>query len=72
MTARETLHSLVEHLPEGQIELACQWIQDLQYAADDDGPPLDAQALASLDRGLADIAAGRVKTLREYEFERRL
>jgi len=46
--------------------------QDLRDAADDDGPPLDAEALASLDRGLADVAAGRVKPLADYERERGL
>ena len=33
---------------------------------------VDAEALASLDRGLADVAAGRVKPLAEYERERGL
>ena len=46
--------------------------QDLRDAADEDGPPLDAEALASLDRGLADLAAGRVKPLAEYKRERGL
>jgi hypothetical protein len=41
-------------------------------AADIDGPPLDPEALASLDRGLADIAAGRVKSFDEYKRERGL
>jgi hypothetical protein len=36
-------------------------LEDLRSAADIDGPPLDADALASLGRGLADISAGRVK-----------
>ena len=36
------------------------------------GPPLDDRALASLDRGLADVAAGDVKLLAEYERERGL
>ena len=41
-------------------------------AADTGGPPLDAETLASLDRGLADIAAGRVKPLDGYKRERGL
>jgi len=61
MTTREALHQLVDELPEDQAELARAWLQDLRGAADEDGPPLDAEALASLDRGLADVAAGRVK-----------
>ncbi len=72
MTTREALHQLVDQLPEAQAELAQVWLQDLRDAADDDGPPLDATALASLDRGLADLAAGRVKPLAEYERERGL
>jgi predicted transcriptional regulator len=37
-------------------------------------PPMKTgqDALASLDRGLADLAAGRVKPLAEYERERGL
>ena len=72
MTTREALHHLVDELPEEQTELARAWLEDLRYAADDDGPPLDVEALASLDRGLADVAAGCVKPLAEYERERGL
>ena len=42
-------------------------LEDLRDAADTNGPPLDAETLASLDRGLADIAAERVKPLEEYK-----
>ena len=72
MTTREALHHLVDELPEEQTELARVWLEDLRNAADEDGPPLDAEALASLDRGLADVTAGRVKPLAEYERERGL
>ena len=72
MTTREALHQLVDELPEDQAELAHTWIQDLRDAAGADGPPLDPESLASLDRGLADLAAGRVKPLAEYERERGL
>lgn len=71
-TTREALHQLVDELPEDQAELARVWLQDLRDAADDDGPPLDPESLASLDRGLADLSAGRVKPLGEYERERGL
>ena len=63
MTTKEVLHHLVDELPEDQTELARVFLEDLRDAADVDGPPLDAETLASLDRGLADIAAGRVKSL---------
>lgn len=72
MTAKEALHHLVDELPDEQAELARQWLEDLRHAADEEGPPLDAETLASLDRGLADISAGRVKPLDEYKRERGL
>jgi predicted transcriptional regulator len=72
MTNREALHQLVDRLQDGQAELARVWLEDLSEAADPDGPPLDAATLASLDRGLADVSAGRVKTLADYERERGL
>jgi hypothetical protein len=72
MTTKEALHQLVEELPEDQAELARQWLEDLRHASDEGGPPLDTETLTSLDRGLADIASGRVKPLDEYERERGL
>ena len=61
MTTREALHQLVDQLPENQAELAHVWLLDLRDAADEDGPPFGQEELASLDRGLADVAGGRVK-----------
>ena len=72
MSTRETLHQLVDQLPDDQAELARVWLEDLRDATDADGPPLDAATLASLDRGLADVSEGRVKSLAEYERERGL
>jgi len=72
MTTREALHDLVDQLPEDKVDLARHWLEDLRDAADDDGPALDAAALESLDRGLADVAEGRVKPLNQYERERGL
>ena len=72
MTPRETLHRLVDQLPDDQAELARAWLEDLRDAADADGPPLDAAALASLDRGITDVSEGRVKPLDQYERERGL
>lgn len=72
MTTKEALHHLVDELPEDQTELARVLLEDLRDAADAGGPPLDEEALASLDRGLADIAAGRVKPLDEYKRDRGL
>lgn len=72
MTPREALHRLVDQLPDSQVDLARQWLEDLRGAADEDGPALDPAALASLDQGLADLAEGRVKPLEQYERERGL
>jgi hypothetical protein len=72
MNAREALHHLVDQLPEDQVDLARHWLEDLRDAADDDGPALDAAALASLDQGLADLSEGRTKPLEQYERERGL
>jgi len=47
-------------------------LEDLRDASDADGPPLDAAALASLDRGLPDVSEGRAKPLEQYERERGL
>lgn len=63
MTTREALHSLVDQLADDQVDYAMQWLEDLRDAADLDGPALDAASLASLDRGLADLAEGRLKPL---------
>ena len=70
MTTKNALHQLVDQLPDDQADLARVWLEDLCDAADAGGPPLDAAALASLDRGLADVSKGRVKSLDEYERER--
>ncbi len=72
MTTKEALHHLVDELPEDQTELARVLLEDLSDAADAGGSPLDAESLASLDRGLADIAAGRVKPHDKNKRERGL
>jgi len=70
MTVKEEIHRLVDELSEDRAELAWQVLLDLHDASDTDGEPLDAEASASLDCGLADIAAGRVKSLEQYKRER--
>ena len=72
MTTKDVLHHLVDELPEDQTEIARVLLEDLRDAADVDGLPLDAETLASVERGLADIAAGRIKPLDEYKRERGL
>jgi len=68
----EALHDLIDELPEEQMETARQWLENLRDAAHPDGPPLDAKILDSIDRGLTEVAAGRTKSVSEYERERRL
>ena len=41
-----------------QTDLACALLEDLRNAADIDGPPLDADTLPSLVRGLAGCLRG--------------
>jgi hypothetical protein len=72
VTTKDELHQLVDQLLDDQAELARLLLEDLRDAPDADGPPLDAAALASLDRGLADVAEGRVKPLDQYQRERRM
>ena len=43
------------------------WLEDMLHGPDLDGSSLDAATLASLDRGLTDIAGGRNKPLEEYD-----
>jgi hypothetical protein len=64
VTVKEELHRLIEGLAD---EHARELLDDLQNAADVNGPPLDAETCASLDRGLADISADRVVSLEEFE-----
>lgn len=66
MTVKEELHQLIDRLADEQ---ARDLLEDLRDAADVDGPPLDQEALASLDRGLADIASNRMISLEDFERE---
>lgn len=70
MTVKEEIHRLVDELPEGQAQRV---LEDLRYAsAEVDDEPLTAEDLASIDRGMEDVRAGRVKSLDQYERERGL
>jgi hypothetical protein len=70
MTTREALPQLVDGLADDQAELARVWLEDLRHASDEDGPSPEAETLASLNRGIADVADGRLKSLKEYRQER--
>jgi hypothetical protein len=62
VTIKEELHLLIDRLDDEQ---ASDLLEDLRDAADTDGPPLDEDTLASLDRGLPDIAADRIISLED-------
>ena len=66
MTVKEELHQLIDGLSDEQ---ASDLLEDLRDPADTDGSPLDEEALASLDRGLADIDANRIVSFEEFERE---
>lgn len=66
MTIKEELHLLIDELDDEQ---ARDLLADLLDPADVDGPPLDEEALASLDRGIADIATDRMVSLEDFERE---
>lgn len=71
---KDALHRLVDELPEDQLAEAHQFLQDLVRGANSEAAdePLDPETLASLERGLEDIRAGRVKSLEQYEKDRGL
>jgi len=64
VTVKEELHLLIDGLTDEQ---ASDLLEDLLGSADVDGPPLDEEAIASLDRGLADIASDRTISLENLE-----
>jgi hypothetical protein len=64
VTVKEELHRVIEGLPEDH---ARELLDDPLDAADVDGPALDQSTLASLERGLSDISAGRVISLEDFE-----
>ena len=70
MTAKEQVHSLVEGMSEGQAEELLEELRYLSAAVDD--APLTEEDIASIDRGVQDIRAGRVISLDQYERERGL
>jgi len=72
MTVKEELHRLVDQLREDDLLEVREFIEDLRPAAEADDESLHPETLESLDRGLADIQAGRVKPLEQYERERGL
>lgn len=72
MTTKEELHEIIDSLSEEQADLARIALDDLLEAAGPDEEPVDEHVLGSLDRGITDVAAGRVTALEAYERKRGL
>ena len=68
MTVRETVHQLVDTLPESRLADALDYLADLQ----DKDAPLSPETEAAIEEGLEDIRNGRTLTLREYRRTRGL
>jgi len=61
MTARESVHQIVDALPEERLADVLDYLADLQ-----DDETLSAETEAAIEEGLADIRAGRTIALAEY------
>ncbi len=70
MTAKEELHQLVEEMPEQRARELLEELRDTCASVDDE--PLSEEDVASIERGMEDVRAGRVKPLDQYERERGL
>jgi hypothetical protein len=57
---------LIDRLADEQVR---DLLEDLRDPADTDGPPRDEETLASLDRGLAGIAADQTISLEDFDRE---
>ena len=76
---RETLHRIVDELPDNELRAAKRYMEYLRNMGDPlarklaearyDDEPLTAEDEAALQEGLADFAAGRVYTPEEVKRE---
>ena len=76
---RETLHRIVDELPDNELRAAKRYMEYLRNMSDPlvrklaeapyDDEPLTAEDEAALQEGLADFAAGRVYTSEEVKRE---
>ena len=76
---RETLHRIVDELPDNELRAAKRYMEYLRNMSDPlvrklaeapyDDEPLTAEDEAALQEGLADFAAGRVYTAEEVKRE---
>ena len=68
MTARESVHQLVDVLPEDRLGDVLDFLADLQ----DTDVSLTPETEAAIEEGLEDIRNGRTITLQEYRRTRGL
>jgi predicted transcriptional regulator len=67
MTVRESVHRLVDTIPEDRLADAEDYLAELN-----DHEETSAEAQGAIEEGLADIREGRTITLDEYRRTRRL
>jgi predicted transcriptional regulator len=68
MSTRESVHQLVDTLPEERLDDALDYLAELQSG----DQPLSAETQAAIDEGLDDIRNGRTVSLEEYRRTRGL
>ena len=68
MTVRETVHQLVDALPENRLSDALDYLADLR----DTDVSLSPETQAAIEEGLDDLRNGRTITLEEYRRTRGL
>jgi len=67
MSVRESVHQLVDALPEERLDDVLDYLTDLN-----DTEELSPETRAAIEEGLADIRHGRTVTLEEYRRTRGL
>jgi predicted transcriptional regulator len=67
MTVRETVHQLVDTLPEDRLADVLDYLADLS-----DTDEVNAETKAAIEEGLEDIRTGRTITIEEYRRTRGL
>jgi len=68
MTVRESVHQVVDRLPEDRLDEALDYLAELSEPDE----PLSEESLAALEEGLEDVRNGRTITLDEYRRTRGL
>ena len=67
MTSRESLHQIVDMLPDERLDDVLDYLAELSEPDE----PLSAETQAAIEEGLNDIREGRTISLEEYQRTRR-